>query len=152
MSPVDQRFERTAVAISPSAWRFLTPACGDAEAGSNLSPRFLAVMTVAGALLVPSRMLLSRGQSDDSAVFAYVGWAMKHGLMPYRDIWDHKGPLLYYLQYAGFSLTPNSTLGIGLIEVVALCVAFLLTYRIVASFASKPVSIAIAIFSVAFVT
>jgi hypothetical protein len=84
-------------------------------------------------------------------VFAYIGWAMHRGLMPYRDIWDHKGPLLYYLQYAGFSLSPNSTIGIGALELIAFSIGFFLLYRVIASFASRLVSIGIAVFSVTFV-
>ena len=112
----------------------------------------LVAMSIVSALLVPSRMLLSTGEPDDSSVFAYIGWAMKHGLMPYRDVWDHKGPLLYYLQYAGMSLRSTSTFGIGLLEVIALAFAFFFIYRVIASFASRFVVLAIAAFSIAFIT
>jgi hypothetical protein len=105
---------------------------------------FSALMAVISALLVPSRMLLSTGPPDDSSVFAYIGWAMKHGLMPYRDIWDHKGPLLYYLQFAGVSLHPASTFGIGLLELLAWSLAFFLIYRVIASFASWQPSLGVA--------
>ena len=118
----------------------------------KLSLPMIATMSFMSALLVPSRMLLSRGEPDDSAVFAYVGWAMKHGLMPYRDVWDHKGPLLYYLNFAGMSLRSTSTFGVGLLELIALAIAFFLIYRVIASFASASVGIATAAFSVAYVT
>lgn len=121
------------------------------ETISFASTRVLAAMAIVSAILVPSRMLLSTGEPDDSSVFAYIGWAMKHGLMPYRDVWDHKGPLLYYLQFAGMSLRSTSTFGIGLLEVIALALAFFFIYRVITSFASRFVSIAMAAFSVAFV-
>lgn len=76
----------------------------------------------------------------------------KRWLMPYRDIWDHKGPLLYYLQFAGMWLRSTSTFGIGLLHLIALAIAFFLLYRIIASFTSRLVCIAIAMFSVVFVT
>lgn len=110
-----------------------------------------ALMAVVSAVLVPSRMLLQTGAPDDSSVFAYIGWAMHRGLMPYRDIWDHKGPLLYSLQFAGISLHPASTMGIGIMELVAYAIAFFLLYRIVTSFASPRISLGIAVLSLAFV-
>jgi hypothetical protein len=118
---------------------------------AKLSITVTAVMAVISAALIPSRMLLSTGPQDDGPVFAYIGWAMKRGLMPYRDIWDHKGPLLYYLQYAGFSLSPNSTIGIGVLELIAFSIGFFFLYRVIASFASRLVGIAMAVFSVAFI-
>jgi len=108
-------------------------------------------MAVISAVLVPSRMLLQNGPQDDGPVFAYIGWAMHRGLIPYRDLWDHKGPLLYYLQFAGFSFSPNSTIGIGVLELIAFSIGFFLLYRVIASFASRLVSVAIAVFSVTFV-
>jgi hypothetical protein len=96
-------------------------------------------------------MLLSTGPPDDSSVFAYIGWAMHHGLMPYRDLWDHKGPLLYYLQFAGTSLTQTSTFGIGLLELIALSIALFLLYRVIASFVSPFVGRVVAIVAVSYV-
>jgi hypothetical protein len=96
-------------------------------------------------------MLFSSGTPNDSSVFAYIGWGMTRGLVPYRDLWDHKGPLLYYLQFAGISLHPASTAGIGIQEALALSAAFFLLYRIITSFASSPISLGIALLSLVFV-
>src|SRR6185312_6515334 len=130
-------FENSA-ASAGALTRFLSrfPAIGKIKA-AKLSIALTAFMAVISAALVPSRMLLQTGPQDDGPVFAYIGWAMKRGLMPYRDIWDHKGPLLYYLQYAGFSLSPNSTIGIGVLELIAFSIGFFLLYRVIASFASR---------------
>ena len=35
----------------------------------------------------------------DKAVFVYIGEAMRNGQVPYRDIFDHKGPFLYFINY-----------------------------------------------------
>lgn len=37
----------------------------------------------------------------DSAIFMYVGKAMKFGYVPYRDLFDIKGPMLFLIQYIG---------------------------------------------------
>ena len=41
----------------------------------------------------------------DSSVFRYVAFEMTQGRMPYLDTFDHKGPLLYIINYAGMKLS-----------------------------------------------
>src|SRR5690349_12576094 len=114
MSLVENHPAESGVASAGALTGFLSgsSAIGKREM-AKLSTPLTAIMAVVSALLVPSRMLLSTGPTDDSSVFAYIGWAMHHGLRPYRDLWDHKGPVLYYLQFAGTSLSRTSTFGIG---------------------------------------
>ena len=41
-----------------------------------------------------------RGESTtDSSVFRTVAMMMRYGYMPYRDSFDHKGPLLYIIEF-----------------------------------------------------
>lgn len=52
----------------------------------------LAVLVVIVSLAVwPS--LIRQGR--DSTVFAYFGFAITRGAVPYQDVWDHKPPLVY---------------------------------------------------------
>ena len=37
----------------------------------------------------------------DSGVFQYVGWRLLQGDIAYRDVWDHKGPAIYYIDALG---------------------------------------------------
>jgi len=37
----------------------------------------------------------------DKEVFRYAGWALSKGQVPYRDFFDHKPPLIFFLNYAG---------------------------------------------------
>jgi hypothetical protein len=153
MSSVDHSLTQAGIAPERALGEFISASPSIGKSGlPRASSTLLALMAVISAILVPSRMLLSSGPPDDSSVFSYIGWAMRHGLMPYRDVWDHKGPLLYYLQFAGVSLHPASTFGIGLLELIAFSFAFFLLYRVIASFASYRVSLGIAILSLVFVT
>ena len=34
---------------------------------------------------------------DDSTVFLYIAKRMQEGRIPYADMFDHKGPLLYFI-------------------------------------------------------
>lgn len=60
----------------------------------------------------------------DSSVFQYVGRAMLEGQVPYRDLFDHKGPLLYLINALGWLVHGES--GVWLIEIVSLWCSALL--------------------------
>lgn len=152
MSLVQEQPTETGVTSSGALARFLSGSSSIGTRGTaKLSTLVTAIMAVISALLVPSRMLFSSGAPNDSSVFAYIGWAMTRGLAPYRDLWDHKGPLLYLLQYAGISLHPASTVGIGIMELSAYAVSFFLLYRIVGSFTSRRITFGIAVLAFVFV-
>jgi hypothetical protein len=36
-----------------------------------------------------------RSYIPDEGIYGFVGWSWLHGDWPYRDAWDHKGPLVY---------------------------------------------------------
>jgi hypothetical protein len=61
-----------------------------------------------------------------------MGWA--HGDVPYRDLWDHKGPLLYLLYLAGYALDPGGWTGVYAVQVVALAASVWLGWRVAAWF------------------
>ncbi|MBR2797461.1 MAG: hypothetical protein IKE17_16075 [Clostridia bacterium] len=63
----------------------------------------------------------------DSSVFRTIAMMMKHGNMPYRDTFDHKGPLMYIICYLGLTISESS--GIWAIEFLNLFITFLLLYK-----------------------
>ncbi|MBD3279739.1 MAG: hypothetical protein GF390_03440 [Candidatus Pacebacteria bacterium] len=52
----------------------------------------------------------------DSGVFLYIGWLMNHGLVPYKDIWDHKAPLILMINYLAMSVSQGQLWGLWLVE------------------------------------
>lgn len=64
----------------------------------------------------------------DSSVFVYVGRVMQNGGLPYVDVFDHKGPLLYILNYLGLSITGNIW-GIWLEECILLLVCSIVFFH-----------------------
>ncbi len=62
----------------------------------------------------------------DSAVFKTVALYMQNGLMPYRDIFDHKGPALYLINYCGNLISYYR--GVWLIELLAISLTFLVIF------------------------
>ena len=57
----------------------------------------------------------------DVNCFFTVGRGMLHGLVPYRDLYDQKGPLVYFLYAFASLITEKSFLGVYLLE--GLCFA-----------------------------
>lgn len=75
----------------------------------------------------------------DLNCFFTIGRGMRHGLIPYRDLIDHKGPLFYMLFYLAALVTEQSYFGVYLLEWVC-CFAFLcICWQIVKS--SSPAGI-----------
>ena len=67
----------------------------------------------------------------DSFVFWFVGKALNNGMVPYRDVFDHKGPLLYFINALGDLV--GGFRGIGILEVIFwICFLIILrkTYKI----------------------
>ena len=64
----------------------------------------------------------------DSSVFRYMGWMMTEGYVPYRDFFDHKGILLYVINYIGMLLSFEH--GVWYLEGVTIFCSAFLCYKI----------------------
>jgi hypothetical protein len=60
----------------------------------------------AGALWIDRSIQFFIGR--DSSLFLYVAQRIQDGGLPYRDVWDHKPPLIYYFGVIGLA-TRRST-------------------------------------------
>ncbi len=70
--------------------------------------------------------------SDDEAIYAVTGDAVARGALLYRDVVDHKPPLIYHLYQAGFALCgPYNTQGVhaAVVLAVLLTAGFLMAAR-----------------------
>lgn len=66
----------------------------------------------------------------DSSVFIYIGQKMIQGQLPYLDVFDHKGIILYFIQYLGLKLAQGDFVGVWILEVVNLFITFLYMRKI----------------------
>lgn len=57
----------------------------------------------------------------DAAEFLTIGKAWTMGKIPYRDIFDHKGPIIYFINMLGFMLTGTKT-GVFVIQCVFMAI------------------------------
>lgn len=87
-----------------------------------MAPYLLVLLS---AVVIAASVAMGRGVPDrDSGVFLYVARAILRGQTPYLDVWDHKPPLIYYIDALALSL--GRGLGaLWALEIVSLCLAAL---------------------------
>lgn len=74
---------------------------------------------------------------EDSAQFLLIGKAWSVGRLPYRDMFDHKGPFIFFVDMIGFLLTPNSTIGVMLLQIVSWSITLIAVFNISNLFTRK---------------
>ena len=68
----------------------------------------------------------------DSSVFKYIGWRMHNYEILYKDIFDHKGPIIYFINYLGVFISYDR--GVWFIEYLFMFASLFLTYKIFCKF------------------
>jgi Dolichyl-phosphate-mannose-protein mannosyltransferase len=107
----------------------------NAQASTNSRLRELVLpilVSITGTIIAlfpsnPNNMTLP---SRDSGVFLYVGWRFLNGDIPYRDVWDHKPPLIYFVDALGIALTPHSLWGVWVLRFLFIFFTLFLIYKI----------------------
>ena len=79
----------------------------------------LASAAAALAVCSLSSPLYAANDWIDANAYLTIGRAMLHGQVPYRDLVDHKGPLLYFLHMLAALIQSNGFFGVFLWEVAA---------------------------------
>lgn len=82
-------------------------------------------------VLLPSSPLNMPYAFRDSGVFLYIGWRVLNGELPYRDVWDHKPPVIFYINALGLSLSNGSRWGLWAIELLFLFLAAYLGFQLI---------------------
>lgn len=81
----------------------------------------------------------------DGGVFMYIGKRMLEGAVPYRDIFDHKGPLLYFINALGIFISGGEIWGVRILEIIFIVLAVFISFYSL----KKYFGVKIAIFSTA---
>jgi hypothetical protein len=84
------------------------------------------LVLVSVAVLLPNHPA-GRDPAEDSGVFFYAAQRLLDGGAPYRDIWDHKPPGVYFIDAVGIALARQT--GVWLVQVAFLIAAALLGHR-----------------------
>ena len=107
---------------------------------------FFSIVAFVFSTLSPLHLWTNSFCSGDSSVFKTVSMMMKMGYMPYKDSFDHKGPMLYLLNYLGDCIAPYR--GIWVIEFCFLTAAFFMIYKTARLFVKEKTSIIVTFISI----
>jgi hypothetical protein len=88
-------------------------------------------------ILLPGLPQLSH-PLPDSTVFQYLGSRLLDGEIPYRDIWDHKGPIIYFIDALGYAVGFGSPVGIWVLEFASVTLASMLGFIALRRFFDTP--------------
>ena len=83
---------------------------------------------------------------DDSAIFQAVGKGWAEGFLPYVDLFENKGPLIFLIDALGYMIYPR--LGILLLQVPMMYLSMLLAWRSLGLFLSGKAKFAAAFFMI----
>ena len=99
-------------------------------------PALLALLCATLALLIAtsSSPLYAANFWTDTNIYFTIGRGMTRGLMPYRDLFDHKGPLLFILYALGAAISDTSFIGVFILETLSLAAAVYAGWRTVSLF------------------
>ncbi len=81
----------------------------------------LCLLLAFGGLLIVSKCSLLYPLQDwvDTNCFFTMGRGMFHGLVPYQDLFEQKGPLLYFYHLIAVAISETSFLGVFILEVLS---------------------------------
>lgn len=91
---------------------------------------YLAFLSLFFMLIVTTTSpLYYVNNADDGNIMFTVGKAVLHGLMPYKDLFDQRGPLMYFMNTIASLISYKSFLGVFIFEVVATFLDFAFLYK-----------------------
>ena len=74
--------------------------------------------------------------SGDSSIFMLIGKGITEGKIPYRDLFDHKGPFLFWVEAAGWALGGRT--GIWAMETIGAVLSVFMIMKISDQLGSNP--------------
>lgn len=89
------------------------------------------ILILSAVTLLPINPLNKEFAGRDSGVFLYTGWRILNGEVPYRDVWDHKTPGIFYIDALGLEISGGSTWGVWFVELGSLFAAAFVGYLLI---------------------
>lgn len=86
---------------------------------------FVTGMLFASASTSP---LYPQHYGGDSAIFLLIGKGIVNGKMPYVELFDHKGPILFFAEALGYGI--GGRVGVFLLQCIAGCINLVFMYKI----------------------
>ena len=102
-------------------------------------PAGLLLFSAAVLLVCSGTSPLYRGHDwTDANTYLTMGRSLLQGVVPYRDLFDHKGPLLYGIYALGALLHPQGFYGIFLLQVFSLAATLYALYQAARALGAEP--------------
>lgn len=92
-------------------------------------PVILLIATLFVLLQSPLAPFANKVTGTDSSVFIYSAMEILHGKLIYKEIFDHKGPLIYIINIIGLKILNGNLTGIWIMEVISLLIAMLFIFK-----------------------
>ena len=84
-------------------------------------------------VLMPTSFLFKYTPFNDISTMFAMADSMKHGLVPFKDLFEQRGPIMYFLHIIALQLAPTTPIhGIYLVELVNFAVCYYFLYKIAA--------------------
>lgn len=103
----------------------------------------VAVLTI--TIVSKSSLIYPFNDWEDANCFFTVGKSILSGLIPYRDLYEQKGPLLYFLHAIAACISYNSFLGVYFLEIICCYYFLLFFYKILKLYTNNEIIISLPI-------
>ena len=99
---------------------------------------FCLILSIIGITFVSnSSPLYFTNIYPDSNAYFTVGKSILNGYVPYRDLFDQKGPILYFIYMIASLLSYKSFIGIYIIEIILFTLFLYFNYKIITLFIDR---------------
>ena len=85
------------------------------------------LMIVLGIFMLNSFPIFNKEYSTDSSVFQVMAKGMLNHKVIYKDLFDHKGPIVYFINLIGIII--GDKLGLFIVEMVFLYISIIYIYK-----------------------
>ncbi len=106
----------------------------------NLYYIFLFIVVLFLALVGLSSSPLNKGiTQNDSAVFQIMGKGMIEGQVIYKDLFDHKGPIMYVINAIAYLINPQ--IGLFIVEILFIYIGAVFIFKTSKMFINQEISL-----------
>lgn len=94
---------------------------------------YVIILLVSGCFILlfsPYTTVLNDYYGIDSAMFDVIGRGLLRGKLLYVDLFDHKGPMIFYIWALGIAIGNGTKWGIFCLQVLSLAVTLLYVYKL----------------------
>ena len=98
-----------------------------------IAPLSYLIFMLLSLVLMPTSFLFQYTPFNDIGTMFAMADGMQHGLVPFKDLFEQRGPIMYFLHIIALQLAPATPIhGIYLVELVNFAVCYYFLYKIAA--------------------